>query len=38
MVEIDIEVINVCKEYFPDIAKELNCTDPRFDLIIGDGI
>ena len=37
MVEIDAEAIEVCKEYFPEVAKELWSTDPRFNLIISDG-
>jgi len=36
LVEIDGEVIEVCKEYFPSIACSFN--DPRLDLRVEDGI
>lgn len=36
MVEIDEEVIKVCREYFPDISCRLD--DPRVNLVIRDGI
>ncbi len=35
MVEIDVEVIEVCKKYFPNVGDWDN---PRLNLIIGDGI
>lgn len=37
MVEIDGEVIRLCKEHLPDIAGNA-WTDPRADVIVGDGI
>lgn len=37
MVEIDGEVIRLCKEFLPDIAGPA-WTDPRADVIVGDGI
>ena len=37
MVEIDGEVIRLCKEFLPDIAGSA-WTDPRADVIVGDGI
>ena len=37
MVEIDQEVMEVCKEHFPYVSKALFLRDPRFKLIIGDG-
>lgn len=37
MVEIDGEVIRLCKEFLPDIAGGA-WTDPRADVIVGDGI
>lgn len=36
MVEIDEMVVNACKEYIPQTASKL--TDPKVDLIIGDGV
>ena len=38
MVEIDGLVVDVCKQFLPEIATALNGNDPRFNLIIGDGI
>ncbi|MEI6286582.1 MAG: polyamine aminopropyltransferase [Bacillota bacterium] len=38
MVEIDGMVVDVCKQHLPEIATALNGNDPRFNLIIGDGI
>ena len=38
MVEIDGMVVDVCKKYLPEIATALTGNDPRFNLIIGDGI
>jgi spermidine synthase len=35
LVEIDEEVIRVCREYFPHLAGSLS--DPRVEVIIGDG-
>ena len=37
MVEIDGEVIRLCKEFMPDIAAGA-WNDPRADVIVGDGI
>ena len=37
MVEIDGEVIRLCKEFLPNIAGDA-WTDPRADVIVGDGI
>ncbi len=37
MVEIDGEVIRLCKEFLPNIAGEA-WNDPRADVIVGDGI
>ncbi len=37
MVEIDGEVIRLCKEFLPDIAGDA-WTNPRADVIVGDGI
>jgi len=37
MVEIDGEVIRLCKEFLPDIAGAA-WNDPRADVIVGDGI
>jgi spermidine synthase len=37
MVEIDGEVIRLCKEHMPDIAGDA-WTDPRAEVIVGDGI
>lgn len=37
MVEIDGEVIRLCKEFLPDIAGNA-WADPRADVIVGDGI
>ena len=37
MVEIDGAVIRLCKEFLPDIAGSA-WTDPRADVIVGDGI
>ncbi|ONG50635.1 spermidine synthase [Pseudoroseomonas deserti] len=37
MVEIDGEVIRLCKEHMPDIAGDA-WNDPRADVIVGDGI
>ena len=37
MVEIDGEVIRLCKEYLPGIAGDA-WNDPRADVIVGDGI
>ncbi|MFA6075819.1 MAG: polyamine aminopropyltransferase [Negativicutes bacterium] len=38
MVEIDGMVVDVCKQYLPEIAAALINADERFNLIIGDGI
>jgi len=35
-VEIDPEVVEICRQFFPEITKSLS--DPRVNLIIGDGI
>ena len=35
MVEIDVEVINVCKMHFPQVACEFD--NPKLELIIGEG-
>lgn len=37
MCEIDKQVIDVCRQYFPDWAGKAE-EDPRFSLVIGDGI
>jgi len=37
MVEIDGEVIRLCKEHMPDISGDA-WTDPRAEVIVGDGI
>ena len=36
MVEIDEMVVNACKEYIPQTSSKLS--DPKIDLIIGDGV
>ncbi|MCR9205942.1 MAG: polyamine aminopropyltransferase, partial [Halobacteriovoraceae bacterium] len=36
MVEIDEMVVNACKEFIPQTSSKL--TDPKIDLIIGDGV
>ena len=36
MVEIDEMVVNACKEHIPQTSSALS--DPRLELIIGDGI
>ncbi len=36
LVEIDEEVIKVCREHFPEITRSLD--DPRVEVVIGDGV
>ena len=38
MVEIDEGVVNAAKKYFPVISESLRVDNPKFKLIIGDGI
>ncbi|UCC66490.1 MAG: polyamine aminopropyltransferase [Deltaproteobacteria bacterium] len=36
LVEIDEEVIRVCRQFFPDMSQSLS--DPKVEVIIGDGV
>lgn len=36
LVDIDGDVIDVCKKFFPNVASSFN--DPRMECIVGDGI
>lgn len=38
MIEIDGEVVEAAKKYLPEISRSLTSHDPRFKLIIDDGI